>query len=245
MHLTLTVDDVVDATGIAVDDWPGNCYAIAVALVESGLLPDRFEAVYGHWTGPISSRSRFADRRALGFTGHGWALDPDSGTVVDPTRWVFEHADPYIFVGQEPDPIVQLCDGCGHLSDEHDNSFMAACEFCDCELFEPEPWYYDEGGNMLAARRMGDPPTAPDVDDPDRRPLGDLPAAAAHTVTSLLADPAAGTAGVSVEQAMWLANVPYGLLGDAESVYRGLEQAGFGAFVPFDNRNRAARTAAA
>jgi hypothetical protein len=34
---------------------------------------------------------------------HGWILDEITGEVIDPTRWVFENVDPYIFVGTDTD----------------------------------------------------------------------------------------------------------------------------------------------
>jgi hypothetical protein len=40
----------------------------------------------------------FSDRVSLGFIRHGWVRSK-SGIVYDPTRWVFEAADPYIFRG--------------------------------------------------------------------------------------------------------------------------------------------------
>lgn len=82
--------------GIPAKDWVGRCAEIADKLKKSGLeIAQGTTSHYGHWTGPIHSDSRFAGRK---FTHHGWLQKGD--TVIDPTRWVFENADPYIYVGK-------------------------------------------------------------------------------------------------------------------------------------------------
>jgi hypothetical protein len=89
--------------------WKGNCHGVASALVEKKLV--KGSAVYGHWLGPIAENSFFAPRRGYPFVQHGWVLMPDE-SIVDPTRWVFEAVDPYIFHGEN-----------GGLYDEGGNDF--------------------------------------------------------------------------------------------------------------------------
>jgi len=64
---TPTIDPIeaAEVIGIPLSEWRGNCYWIATAFVEAGLVPEGSTAVYGHWTGPIAERSYFADRRLL------------------------------------------------------------------------------------------------------------------------------------------------------------------------------------
>lgn len=97
----VTLADVVAATGMDVTSWPGACYAVAVALHRhlqvSGAAPEA-RAVYGHWRGFIAPSSMFANVAHVGFARHGW-IDLGDGTVLDPTRWVFEDVQPYIFEG--------------------------------------------------------------------------------------------------------------------------------------------------
>ena len=91
--------------GIPVTSWPGAYFGIASALVDSGILGGNATAVFGHWTGPIHKDSYFAPRGGNGFCRHGWVLvqGGEEELVVDPTRWVFEEDDPYIFVGEPTD----------------------------------------------------------------------------------------------------------------------------------------------
>lgn len=89
---------VAKAIGIPLEKWPGNCFGVASAMVNKGVV--KGAAVYGHWVGDIDARSMFADRIAVGLCRHGW-VEMKDGTVVDATRWVFEHAEPYIFVGKK------------------------------------------------------------------------------------------------------------------------------------------------
>jgi hypothetical protein len=54
---------------------------------------------YGHYHGFIHPEcERFGDRQ---FTHHGWI--ERRTTIVDPTRWVFECVEPYIYVGPKDD----------------------------------------------------------------------------------------------------------------------------------------------
>jgi hypothetical protein len=91
------IHDISEEIGIPVSCWPGQCYAIACLLVERDIVDD--EAVYGHWLGPVHPESEpFGARRHLPFQNHGWVLRPN-GSIVDPTRWVFEAAQPYVYEG--------------------------------------------------------------------------------------------------------------------------------------------------
>lgn len=96
-----TVRTVETKIGRKHEDWVGNCFGIAQLLVEKGLTPGGI-AVYGHYTGFIHKKSYFGSRAHFGWCNHGWVLLPD-GTVVDPTRWVFENVAPYIYVGPATD----------------------------------------------------------------------------------------------------------------------------------------------
>lgn len=84
-----SVDVCADLIGIPVTRWPGNCYCVAQAIVEAGLIEGR--AVYGDYLGPVKEGTLFDGR---GVIQHGW-IEVD-GQIVDPTRWVFEGASPYL-----------------------------------------------------------------------------------------------------------------------------------------------------
>ena len=91
-----TLREVERALGEPATAWVARCYEIACAIVERKLVDG--VAVYGHWTGPIAPRSRFADKAGAGFCQHGWIILPD-GRVLDPTRWAFEVVRPYLYLG--------------------------------------------------------------------------------------------------------------------------------------------------
>lgn len=84
---------VAHRIGIPTHRWPGNCYGIAQACVWKRVVRGRL--CYGMWLGPVAAGSPFAGRA---LSRHGWVERPD-GQVWDPTRWVFEAAKPYIYVG--------------------------------------------------------------------------------------------------------------------------------------------------
>jgi hypothetical protein len=87
------------AYGHPPEAWRGACYAVATAL--AGTLADA-EAVYGHYRGPVAPDGYFGHRAHLGFIQHGWVLLSE-GTVIDPTRWVFENVEPYVYIAPVSD----------------------------------------------------------------------------------------------------------------------------------------------
>jgi hypothetical protein len=88
----ITVEQLEKVSEMEARRWVGNCYGIAcVAAPLAGGVP-----VYGHYLGPVHSKSMFAMRK--GFIQHGWVSLPD-GRILDPTRWEFEGIEPYIYVG--------------------------------------------------------------------------------------------------------------------------------------------------
>ncbi|WP_456718003.1 MULTISPECIES: hypothetical protein [unclassified Bradyrhizobium] len=82
--------------GIPLKAWPGNCHAIAAAVLKEGMLRHLegdhgfAHVAYGLYAGPIAETGHFAGR---GITHHGW-VEFDSGLVVDPTAWVFTDTAP-------------------------------------------------------------------------------------------------------------------------------------------------------
>lgn len=231
-----TVAEVEQTIGIPAQDWKGRCYEIASLLVKHKLVDG--VAVYGHWLG--APGSYFRAKRSLGFVQHGW-VKCEEGEVVDPTRWVFEDKDPYIYVGESPDSFsdfVQPCRYCECIKDEHGDD--GACRNCDCPSFEAEPWPYDEGGNQLR-RRMLRP--APAVEGPRTCRLELTEPMAAFHVMGLLGDADAAREGgrLTERQAHWLGNVPYDLLMPyAGEILAAVERVS-PASIPFDNLKRAQR----
>jgi hypothetical protein len=237
-----TLAEAEAVIGEPASKWVSRCYEIAYALVEKGLVPGR--AVYGHYLGPVMPSSPFHDRHsACDFTGHGWVSLPD-GRVLDPTRWVFEATEPYLYVGwpgEEIDPLAADLDTClcGHLRAEHDSGFFAPCLACaddECEDFSAEEpqlsLEYDEGGNRWRERNLSPPPAFNPA--AKRVELRLSPAAAEHTYRLL-----GGSPGVTVEQLLWLANLPLGRLGEqAQDVFTAIIEAGHAGFLPIDNRRR-------
>nr|WP_250808124.1 hypothetical protein [Neorhizobium tomejilense] len=96
-----TATAVSDAIGIPVSKWRGNCFAISVAALESGVLDDFQEKhgvlvpAYGMYDGPLAEGKRRFNR-------HGW-LESTAGHVVDPTRWVFTEDYPHLWAGSIDD----------------------------------------------------------------------------------------------------------------------------------------------
>lgn len=92
-----TINEMAKAIDFPVDKWPGNCYSVACDIVKAKLV--RGNPRYGIYHGHINEDSVFAGRQ---ITRHGWI--ERRTTLVDPTRWVFESVDPYIYIGPKDDP---------------------------------------------------------------------------------------------------------------------------------------------
>jgi len=92
---------VAEQIGICVNDWPGNCFHIASQMVKHNVVKGK--AVYGHYHGFIDPNSIFGSRS---FTHHGWVVTDNN--IIDPTRWVFEGINPYIYIGPKDDDTYDM-----------------------------------------------------------------------------------------------------------------------------------------
>lgn len=88
-----SVEEVAKVIGLPINLWKGQCYGVATAMVEKDLVEGKLR--YGHWLGPVSEKSSFAGKPLI---HHGW-IETKQG-IVDPTRWVFEAVEPYIYFGK-------------------------------------------------------------------------------------------------------------------------------------------------
>lgn len=91
------IQKVAKVIDLPIEQWAGNCYSVACAIVKAKIV--RGKARYGIYGGYISKDSIFAGREIV---HHGWV--ERHTTLVDPTRWVFECAEPYIYVGPKDNP---------------------------------------------------------------------------------------------------------------------------------------------
>ncbi len=90
-----TIEEIEDAINISVYDWEGRCHEIASLIIESGLIEGK--ARYGMFNGEINPNSIFKTRS---IARHGW-IELEDESIVDPTRWVFECVDPYLYHGDD------------------------------------------------------------------------------------------------------------------------------------------------
>jgi len=91
---SMSAQEVAALLGKDLQVWPGKCFEIAYGMVKALNWADA-TAVYGHFRGKISRKCKLFHGKPL--VHHGWILTSE-GYVVDPTRWVFEHVEPYIAI---------------------------------------------------------------------------------------------------------------------------------------------------
>ena len=90
-----TAEALAEVIDIPLQDWPGNCHAVARATLD--LAPVRgMRIARGHWTGRVSRKSVYKN---TGMVQHSWLVLED-GRILDPTRWAIETPeDPALYVG--------------------------------------------------------------------------------------------------------------------------------------------------
>lgn len=96
------IEFIAEQIGLPIEEWKGNCYGVSTKIVQAGFYDG--EPAYGHYYGPIAESGYFGAQANCPFVRHGWIeLDnPDEGKeIVDPTRWCFENAEPYIYHGPD------------------------------------------------------------------------------------------------------------------------------------------------
>ena len=93
--MNISLRKVEKAIGIPAKKWNGRCHEIAGLMLDRKLVEGKLR--YGHWIGPISPKSIFANY-PQGLIRHGW-IELKDGRVVDPSRFGFENKEPYIYIG--------------------------------------------------------------------------------------------------------------------------------------------------
>lgn len=97
MKNLLNPNEVARTIGVPVLAWPGRCYEISCLMLASRIVSG--SPRYGHWLGPVEPGTLFAGRPIV---RHGW-IATRCKQIVDPTRWVFENAAPYIYYAPDFD----------------------------------------------------------------------------------------------------------------------------------------------
>jgi hypothetical protein len=91
----LDPEELAETIGIPLKDWPGNCHAVATAVLRKVPVAG-MRIVRGHYHGYVSSASVY--RGSL--QQHSW-LEADDGRILDPTRWAMTSPNhPHIYLGE-------------------------------------------------------------------------------------------------------------------------------------------------
>ena len=96
MKNEMNPQEMAEIINMPIERWPGQCFAVATYLVERGVVEG--VVVSGHYHGYIDPDSVFGFRP---FTQHSWVVVGEE--IVDPTRWVFDGVEPYIYTGSVDD----------------------------------------------------------------------------------------------------------------------------------------------
>jgi hypothetical protein len=96
----MDIQIIEQAIGLKTEDWKGECYFVSCLILNANLIKGR--AVHGSYFGTIAKASMFYSKN-LNMARHGWIETPD-GKIIDPTRWVFEDVEPYIYETTINDP---------------------------------------------------------------------------------------------------------------------------------------------
>lgn len=96
-----SLKEVEKVVGIDAVRWKGRCHEVALAIIRQKLVTGK--AVYGMFYGKIAGGSYFnpGEKTAKMLQRHGW-IELADGRILDPTRWVFENKEPYLWVSSVP-----------------------------------------------------------------------------------------------------------------------------------------------
>ncbi|MCK9542643.1 MAG: hypothetical protein M0R03_11510 [Novosphingobium sp.] len=94
----LSAEICAHTINVPIKDWPGNCHFIANQFLQKGIVKGKLR--YGHFLGDVKEGTMFY--KGVPFVRHGW-IELEDGRICDPTRWVFEGVEPYVYVGPNND----------------------------------------------------------------------------------------------------------------------------------------------
>jgi hypothetical protein len=207
----MTVAEVAELLNWPLASWPGNCFGVASQLVEALNWSDA-TAVYGTFNGDVSPDCDLFYGKPV--IHHGWVLT-SQGCIVDPTRWVFDAAEPAVTILKP---------------------WEASAE---------ELEVYDEGGETLARLRQEVIPQFVEGERTFELSGPGVSKELVFIISSRLAPRGTMPVTlerVSLTQVRWLANMPYSDWGAAAGpVYTWLASVSCKALVPFDFWKRAVR----
>ena len=91
-----SIDEILKEIDITLEDWPGNCHAIASQILK--LMPiEGMRLCRGHWYGYIHKESVYKSRS---IQQHTW-LELEDGRILDPTRWaIVNPKKPHLYIGE-------------------------------------------------------------------------------------------------------------------------------------------------
>jgi hypothetical protein len=192
-----------------INRWKGNCYYVASQIVNEDVLMTDCRAIYGHYLGPISSKSYFRNRKGMPFCQHGW-IELANGDIIDPTRWVFEAKEPYMAFIDRDDDIAEEYD-------EGGDRWRKATE-------NPPPKYNEKDKQFSF--------TIDDFDRLDGRTY-------ILSLLGYNRNEKKDIKKISLSQIFWLANLSMNTLGvHIREVYNYIEIMKQEAFIPIDNYSK-------
>lgn len=104
MNEFISINEIESAINTHSDLWIGHCHLTSSKILKSGIITGNL--VYGHYHGPIHEDSIFSmDVNP----SHGW-IELGDDTICDPTRWVFDNVEPYLYMSKKSNADYQKVD---------------------------------------------------------------------------------------------------------------------------------------
>lgn len=92
MLLNNTLEYIAARIRFPLEQWPGNCHAVAGKILYHYAVPGRARVVRGAYLGPVHEDSIFHEYAGRGFPpNHSWLVLDD--ILYDPLRWAFTMDD--------------------------------------------------------------------------------------------------------------------------------------------------------
>ena len=102
-YTVFTPEEIAKRIAVPLKEWAGNCRPICEKFIAAGLMDDHQQAeiVDGVWIGAVEPHTMYCGRNEP--ISHSWIEFKHEGDtyVLDPTRYVFEGEDYYIYCGHK------------------------------------------------------------------------------------------------------------------------------------------------
>lgn len=201
-----SIEELSKGMKYPIKNWPGNCYAVSCALSEY-LNKNKILENTKPVYGAYFGKVHEKSIFRQSEIGVNHGWVSYDGLVIDPTKWVFTNTKPEIYIGMQNEDYDQAGQRRKHIKDKILGN-----------------------NNFDIIRTKG-----PNFDEKSKIDEFNFNNNTKELLSSLFSNDNSNI--LSMNQIFWLANAPVSEIDECiEDIYKNLEEKGYGAFIPIDNK---------